>query len=121
MAIDITEKTISMVKKVTFDWKLTAGTTGGTTTKIYDGELLRVHCPATTCTSCGYAVTLSDSNGGDLLGGQGAFVTNSADFGTSTGGSLSYPLSAVNGTLTLLVVDTSGASVSSGKTVAYIR
>ncbi len=116
MAITITEKTLSSVEKVTFDWTLVAGTTGGTTINSYDGELLRVNCPVGTST--GYTITLSDSDGTDLLGGRGALVSSGADFGT-TGGY--YPISAVSGKMTLLIVASCGGAVDVGKTVVYVR
>ncbi|MBA7643744.1 hypothetical protein ES703_51477 [subsurface metagenome] len=120
MAIVITEKTHLTVKKVTFDWTLVAGVAAGTTTKTYDGEVLRVCCKD--CFSTGYVLLLQDSDKFDLLGGQGATMTSSGkDFGTSTGGSKTYPLSVVSGALTLDVESGYGFDESVGKTIVYIR
>ena len=121
--VTITEQLLNMVKKVTFDWSAT--TTGGlasdTTTHSYDGEVLRVVCMPTSCT--GYAIEINDSDGIDLLGGQGAALTSGGkDFGTSTGGSLSYPLSAVSGKLSLSISGGStGGTASTGQIIVYVR
>ena len=73
-------------------------------------------------TSCtGYALELNDNDGVDLLGGQGATLTSGgSDFGTSTGGSLSYPLSAVSSKLTLAVTG-AGTTGETGQTIVYVR
>jgi len=122
--VTITEKLLNMVKKVTFDWSAT--TTGGlasdTTTNSYDGEVLRVVAMGS-ASATGYALEIQDSDGIDLLGGQGAAMTSGgADFGTSTGGSLSYPLSAVSSKLSLAISGGStGGTASTGQTIVYIR
>jgi len=115
-----TEQVLSMVKKVTFDWTATTGgLASDTTAKYYDGEVLRVVCMETSCT--GYALELNDNDGVDLLGGQGAALTSGgSDFGTSTGGSLSYPLSAVSSKLTLAVTG-AGTTGETGQTIVYVR
>ena len=116
--VTITEQTFSMVKKVTFDWTATTGAAGDTTTKSYDGEVLRVVCMETPCT--GYALELNDNDGVDLLGGRGAAMTSGGtDFGTSTGGSITYPLSAVSSKLTLAV--TGCTTGSTGEVIVYVR
>ena len=117
--VTITEQVLSMVKKVTFDWTATTGgLASGDTTKSYDGEVLRVVCMDTSTT--GYALELNDNDGVDLLGGQGAALTSGGtDFGTSTGGSITYPLSAVSSKLTLAV--TGCSTGSTGQTIVYVR
>jgi len=116
--VTITEQTLSMIKKVTFDWTATTGAAGDATTKYYDGEVLRVVCMETSTT--GYALELNDNNGVDLLGGQGAALTSGgADFGTSTGGSITYPLSAVSSKITLAI--TGCTTGSTGQTIVYVR
>jgi len=59
--VTITEQTHKMIKKVNFGWTATTGTAGDTTTKYYDGEVLRINCMETSCT--GYALELNDSDG----------------------------------------------------------
>ena len=107
------------VKKITFDWTCTTGgVASGDTAKYYDGEVLRVVCMETSTT--GYAIEINDSDGVDMLGSQGAAMTSGgADFGTSTGGSKSYPLSAVNSKISLSISD--GSSGSTGQTIIYVR
>lgn len=119
--VTITEQTLSMVKKVTFDWTGTSGgLASGDTTKSYDGEVLRVVCMAS-ASATGYAIAINDSDGVDLLGSQGATVTSGGvDFGTSTGGSLSYPLSAVSSKISLSITGGSSGG-STGQTIVYIR
>jgi len=124
--VDFTEKVFGMVKRVTIDWTSSGSSTGiglgtatGESTKYYDGEVLRINClPNTTS---GYGIEINDSDGTDLLGGQGAALTSGGyDFGTSTGGSLSYPLSVVSGKLSLNVTATCGAG-STGVAIVYVR
>jgi len=119
--VTITEQTHKMVKKVTFDWTGTSGgLASGDTTEYYDGEVLRVVCMASD-SATGYAIAINDSDGVDLLGGQGATLTSGgADFGTSTGGSLSYPLSAVSSKISLSITGGSTGG-STGQTIVYIR
>lgn len=117
--VSITEQTHKMIKKVTFDWTATTGAAGDTTTKYYDGEVLRVVNMANTSTGT-WSLQINDNDGVDLLGGQGAAMTSGgADFGTSTGGSITYPLSAVSSKLTLEI--TSATAASTGQTIVYIR
>jgi len=115
--VSIIEQTHKMVKKVTFDWTATTGAAGDTTTKYYDGEVLRVvDMP---CNSTGYDLQINDSDGIDLLGGQGDGMTSGgSDFGTSTG-VVEMPLSAVSSKITLEVTDSCGGRT--GQTIVYIR
>ena len=118
--VTITEQTHKMIKKVTFDWtSTTGGLASDATAKYYDGEVLRVVCMETSCT--GYALEINDSDGVDLLGDQGAALTSGGtDFGTSTGGSITYPLSVVSSKLTLAVTG-AGTTGEIGQTIVYIR
>jgi len=118
--VTITEQTHKMVKKVTFDWTATTGAAGDTTTKYYDGEVLRVVAMART-SSGNYGLQINDNDGVDLLGGQGTTMTSGGtDFGTSTGGTKTYPLSAVSSKLTLEITGGSTGG-STGQTIVYIR
>ena len=125
--VTITEQTHKMIKKVTFDWLSSGSSTGmalGTatadTTKYYDGGVLRIVCLENTST--GYAIEINDSDGVDLLGSQGAAMTSGgADFGTSTGVSMTGPgLSTVNSKISLNVTDSCGGG-STGVAIVYIR
>ena len=118
--VNITEQTHKMVKKVTFDWACSTGTVANkTTVNSYDGEVLRVVNMENTSTGT-WSLQINDSDGIDLLGGQGAAMTSgSADFGTSTGGSITYPLSAVSSKLTLNISSASTGSI--GQTIVYVR
>ena len=122
--VTITEQLLNMVKKVTFDWSATSsgGLASDTTTHSYDGEVLRVVAMGS-ASATGYALEIQDSDGIDLLGGQGAALTSGGkDFGTSTGGSLSYPLSAVSGKLSLSISGGStGGTASTGQIIVYVR
>jgi len=116
--VTITEQTHKMIKKVTFDWTATTGVAGDTTTEYYDGEVLRI--VAMESSSTGYGLQINDSDGVDLLGSQGTAMTSGgADFGTSTGGSKTYPLSVVSSKLTLEITGTSAGST--GEVIVYIR
>jgi len=116
--VTIIEQTHKMIKKVTFDWTATTGVAGDTTTKYYDGEVLRI--VAMGSSSTGYGLQINDSDGIDLLGGQGSAITSGGhDFGTSTGGSKTYPLSAISSKLTLEIIGTSTGST--GQAIVYIR
>ena len=118
--VTITEQTHKMIKKVTFDWACSTGAVANDTTiNSYDGEVLRIVNMANTSTGT-WSLQINDSDGIDLLGGQGAAMTSGgADFGTSTGGSTTYPLSAVSSKITLEI--TSASTGSTGQTIVYIR
>lgn len=125
--VTTTELVWKSVKKITFDW-LSSGSSSGmqlgtataTTTKYYDGGVLRIVCLENTST--GYAIEINDNDGVDLLGGQGAAMTSGgADFGTSTGVSMTGPgLSTVNSKISLNVTDSCGGG-STGVAIVYIR
>lgn len=114
-----TEKIIYSIKKITFNWTATTGVADGTTLEDYDGEVLRIVNLATSSTKGN--VLIKDSDGIDLLGGQGtSFSSGGNDWGTSTGGTTNWsPLSAVSGKVTLGI--TGGSTGSTGITIVYIR
>jgi len=118
--VTITEKTFSGVKKVTFNWTATTGEADATTTEYYDGEVLRIVDMLNSSTA-GWGLQINDSDGVDLLGAQGVSMSSGSvtDFGTSTGGSITYPLSAVSGKITLEVSNASTGST--GQTIIYVR
>ncbi|MBA7547293.1 hypothetical protein ES705_39707 [subsurface metagenome] len=119
--VAITEQTHKMIKKVTFDWIGTSGgLAGDTTDKYYNGEVLRIVHPES-ASSTGITLTVSDSDGFDLLGGQGSTMSSGdTDFGTSTGAAIPSRLSVVDSKITLSVSKgTSGGST--GQTIVYIR
>lgn len=117
--VTMTEQTFSMIKKVTFDWTATTGAADKTTTKYYDGGVLRIVAMAR-ASSGNYGLQINDNDGVDLLGGQGATVSSGcSDFGTSTG-NVEIPLSAVSSKLTLEITGGSTGG-STGQTIVYIR
>ena len=118
--VSITEQTHKMIKKVTFNWACSTGTVANdTTVNSYNGEVLRVVNMKNTSTGT-WSLQIKDSDEVDLLGSQGAAMTSgSADFGTSTGGSITYPLSVVSSKLTLNI--SSASTGSTGQTIVYIR
>lgn len=119
--VAITEQTHKMIKKITFVWTGTSGgLAGDTTTNYFNGEVLRIVHPEST-SSTGITLTVSDSDGFDLLGGQGASMSSGdTDFGTSTGVAIPNRLSVVDSQITLSVSrGTTGGST--GTTIVYIR
>ena len=120
--VTIIEKTFSGVKKITFDWTASTGEADAITTEYYDGQVLRVVNNTNTSTG-GWGLQINDSDGIDMLGGQGASMSSGAlidDFGTSTGGTLNWsPLSVVSGKVTLEV--SSASTGSTGQIIVYIR
>ena len=120
--VTMTEKAHSSVKKVTFNWTATTGEADKTTTKYYDGQVLRVVDMDNATTGKTYNLLINDSDGVDLLGTQGTGLTSTGahDFGTSTGGTINWsPLSVVSGKLTLEV--DAASTGSTGQTIVYIR
>ena len=114
--VTITEKTYSSVKKINFVWTCTTGgAASDTTTKYYDGEILRVVFGDSGST--GYALVLDDSDGYDTLEAAGATLTSgSSQIGVGDG---YCPYSAVSSKLTLTI---SGAgNATTGETIVYIR
>ena len=116
--VTITEQTITSVKKVTFDWTCTTGgAASGTTTKKYDGEVLRVVLKGSSGTT-GYALVINDSDSIDILEGAGSTCTSGTiQLGT---GEAKSPVSCVAESALELSVTGSG-SASTGKTIVYIR
>jgi len=117
--VTITEQTHKIVQKVTFDWTATTGAAGDTTTKYYNGQVLRITNMATSSTKGNLLINDSDSI--DLLGAQGtSFSSGGDDWGTSTGGTINWsPLSVVSSKITLAV--TGASTGSTGQTIVYIR
>lgn len=114
--VTITEQTHKIVQKVTFDWTATTGAAGDTTTKYYNGEVLRVVFGANATTG-GYATVINDSDGYDILEGGGSTCSSG---GLQLGVGDSYcPYSAVSSKLTLAV--TGASTGSTGQTIVYIR
>jgi hypothetical protein len=121
MAVTITEQTFSSVKKIKFDWTLsTGGAASETTTKQYDGEILRVVFGPTNFASTGYAITINDEDGYDILEGGGAALTSGGgQLGVNDGRS---PISAVaESTLTFSLTSTGVTATDAGTCVVYIR
>ena len=121
MAVIITEQTYSSVKKIKFDWTLsTGGAASGTTTKQYDGEVLRVVFGLTNFASTGYAIVINDEDGYDVLEGGGAALTSGGgQLGVNDGKS---PVSAVaESSLAFSLTSTGVSSTQSGACIVYIR
>jgi hypothetical protein len=115
MAVSITEQTYSSVKKIDFAWTaVTTGSTGGTTVKSYDGQVLRVVCNNTLM--AGGTITINDEDGMDILQGAGVLSTGISYAGTSG----SPPISAVaESPLTFAVI--SKTANGAGHCYVYIR
>lgn len=75
MAVTITEITYGTVKKIKFAWTSAAdGTASGATPNVYDGQaLMLVTDPdGTDAPTDNYDITITDSDGVDVLAGVGA-------------------------------------------------
>ena len=121
MAVVITEQDWSSVKKIKFEWTLsTGGAASGTTTKQYDGEVLRVVFGLTNFASTGYAIVVNDEDGYDVLEGGGAVLTSGGgQLGVHDGKS---PISAVaESTLTFSLTSTGVSATQAGECIVYIR
>lgn len=99
MAITINEEIQhTSVKKITFDWTaVTTGTTSGSSTGSYDGEVLRVVAANTLCAGGTFALYDSDEN--DLLMGRGTITTGSTYFCPTTDGAIDTLGAITNSTL----------------------
>lgn len=73
MSVVTTERIHGAVKEIVFSWTSASdGTATGTTTYAYDGKVeLLTTDPGATAPSDNYDVTLTDSDGVDVLGGAG--------------------------------------------------
>ena len=121
MAVVITEQDWSSVKKIKFEWTLsTAGAASDTTTKQYDGEILRVVFGLTNFASTGYAIVINDEDGYDVLEGGGAVLTSGGgQLGVHDGKS---PISAIaESTLTFSLTSTGRSSTQAGECIVYVR
>ena len=115
-----TEITYTSVKKIEFDWTSSSGgAADATTTNSYTGLIQRVvqipNLAGTQPTNL-YDVVVNDSDGEDVLHGNGANLSNAA----STVKDYTNGLGAVvNSTLTLAV--TNAGDSKTGKTIIYLR
>lgn len=122
----ISEKKLSAMERINFEWTSTSGgSAGDTTVNSYDGLVYRVIISPGTSDStpdADYAVAINDSDEHDILNGLGGDCsTGSADqYGVlSTGGVQRSPITAVSSKLTLAV--TGAGSSNSGEVIVYIR
>lgn len=85
MAVTSTgEITNTMIKKIDFFWTaLTTGTTSGSSTNYYDGEIVRV--VATNTLMAAGTIRLLDDDSNDLLMGAGTLTTGTSYFTPTTG------------------------------------
>lgn len=120
--VTITEKAhIGTVRKIIFTWTAgtagEAGTASGTTTGAYDGELLGLTTDpdGTSAPTDDYDITLSDSDGHDVLLGAGANRDSAAVEHVAKAS-----LAAVCGS-TLTFAVTNAGSGGKGVAVVYIR
>ena len=117
MAISVNEYLSGMVKKVIFSYTaLTTGTTSGSTSYYYDGEVIRVIASNTKVESG--VIALKDDDGNDLLMGLGTLTTGVTYFEPTTGGALNLGgISNSKLTLEHTIYPTTG----SGYVYVYIR
>ena len=118
MVVATTEKTHTIVKKITFAWTSDSvtGTATGTTTNSYDGKLITlVTDPGATAPTTLYDVTVTDADGHDVLVGAGADRSATV---TELVGETS--LGAVAGSLLTVNVSNAGNS-KVGEVILYIR
>ena len=118
--VTTTEITYPRIKKVTFTWTSSAGgAADATTTHTYTGEVVRaVQVPdggGTQPTDL-YDVTVTDSDGADVLHGTGANLSNAAVTNAAPKDGLG---AVVNSTLTLAV--TNAGNATGGVTILYLR
>jgi len=120
--VTTTEYRTSSVKKIKFEWTSSSGgAADATTTYRYDGELLRtVFIPsATAAPSSGYGVTIKDSDGVDILEGNGSSRSGTVTEQLGVGDGKS-PYSAVSNTKLTLGI-TSAGNAKKGQVILYIR
>lgn len=117
----VTETRHTSVKRIHWDWASTSDNEGATkqTTYAYDGLLERVAFipdPATTTPTTGYDVTITDSDGVDVLAGLGAdLAVTGTVVKTHANG-----LTAVAGSKLTLNVSNAGNS-KGGIVILYLR
>lgn len=108
------------VRKVTFTWTSSAGgAADATTTAVFTGEVVRVvQIPdgGGTVPTTLYDVTVTDSDGADVLHGAGANLSETAPTNKAPKDGLG---AVTNSTLTLGV--TNAGNAKGGKTILYIR
>jgi len=114
--VTVSEETHGTLKKVHFSWTSSAGgAADGSTTKAYNGVLVRaVFVPGATTPSDLYDVVLNDADGYDVLAGQGA------DRSSAAAETVVASMGAVaNDKLTLGV--TNAGDTKNGEVILYIR
>ncbi|MBI4499456.1 MAG: hypothetical protein HY689_16330 [Chloroflexi bacterium] len=118
--ITITEVTYTSVRKVTLEWTSDAsGNADATTTKAFTGEVVRaVQLPDSGGTQPTdlYDVTVTDSDGADVLHGLGANLSNAA----TTQKAQKDGLGAVAASKLTLNVSNAGSG-KGGKAIVYLR
>ena len=74
MSVTISDRTRKGITVVKFDWTSAAdGTATNSTTKLHSGKVLELATdPGSTAPSADYDITITDSDGLDVLAGQGA-------------------------------------------------
>lgn len=116
MAVTATETRHTVVKKIKFAWTSAAdGTASGSTTFAYDGKVELLTTVPTDGPTDNYDLTLTDSDGVDVLGGGGQNRDT-----TNTEQVLGSSLGAVAGSVLTLNVTNAG-NVKSGVAYVYIR
>lgn len=118
MSVSIAETRHTAIKKIAFTWvSASDGTATGTTTHAYDGkcELLTTDPDGTDAPSDNYDITITDSDGVDVLGGSGANRSTSA-----TQQVLGSSLGAVAGSKLTLNITNAG-DTKAGVVYLYIR
>ena len=112
--VTVTETIYSSVKRIKWAWACTdAGVVSSACTKVLNGEIIRVEFVPTDPTDQ-YDATIKDSNGIDLLAGQGSNLS-----GTNTI-VLTEGLGPVCGGLVTLAIANAG-NAKSGVTYLYVR
>ena len=118
MAVTVSEIDNTMIKKITFSWTaVTTGTTSGSSTGSYDGEIVRV--VATNTLTANGTITLLDSDSNDLLKGAGTLTTGTTYLCPTTGGWIETLGAITNSPITFehTVYPTTGT----GSVYVYIR
>lgn len=116
MAVTVTETRHTVVKKVKFAWTSDGtGAASGSTTFPYDGKVELLTTVPTDGPTDNYDITVTDSDGVDVLAGAGANRDTSA-----TEQVAGASLGAVAGSVLTINVSNAGAS-KSGVAYLYIR
>ncbi len=115
--VTVTEQVAQSVKLIKWAWtSATGGTVSQVTTEAFDGKLIvLVTDPGGTAPDDNYNVTVTDSNGLDVLAGKG-LLRDTANTETVT----EADLGAVANSVLTLVIDSAG-DVKTGDVYLYIR